>query len=135
MVLDNLSTHSAGALYETFPATDQHCAGQEVSSWANRADLLLRPAAALAAWLPRRDPPQSERLVRRRTGPKNSLFCGLPRHTRSPGQNCRGKALVRLVKEVAAARAGSAGFTGHSLRVGLAAAAADWDAGRPELMR
>jgi integrase len=117
--------------------TDQHGAGEEVAVWANQAEPLLCPAAALNAWLNHRqaaldfDWSVAEAIRRERP-----LFCAVTKAGRPTGAGLSDKAVARLVKS-AAARAGldPEHYSGHSLRAGLATAAGDAGANLPDLMR
>ncbi len=117
--------------------TDPHGRGQEVAIWANAAEPRLCPAAALEAWLGVREAAPDLKpgmsAAERRERP---LFCAVTKSGRPTGQALSDKAVVRLVKQAAAA----AGlepmrFSGHSLRAGLATAAGDAGAGLADLMR
>ncbi len=117
--------------------TDQHGAGQEVAIWANPADPLLCPVAAVNAWLRHRGLAQDLQdpvleTVRR----ERPLFCAVTRAGRATGEILSDKAVTRLIKG-AAARAGLDPeiYSGHSLRAGLATAAGDAGAALPDLMR
>jgi len=117
--------------------TDQHGRGEEVAIWANPAEPPLCPAVTLDAWLGRRtqtrdlDGPGTETARRERP-----LFCAVTKSGRPTGAALSDKAVARLVKG-AAARAGldPERYSGHSLRAGLATAAADAGAALPDLMR
>ncbi len=117
--------------------TDQHGQGQEVAIWANPAEPLLCPAIALDAWLGHRtqacdlDGPGTE-TARRERPP----VWARAHARRAPGAGPADKAVARLVKG-AAGRAGldPGRYSGHSLRAGLATAAADAGAALPDLMR
>ena len=117
--------------------TDQHGQGQEVAVWANPAEPLLCPMAALDAWLGHRtqarDLDGSAAESARRERP---LFCAVTKAGRPTGAALSDKAVARLVKG-AAGRAGldPERYSGHSLRAGLATAAADAGAALPDLMR
>ena len=117
--------------------TDQHGQGQEVAVWGNPAESLLCPVIALDAWLQHRtwaaDLDGSAAESARRERP---LFCAVTKAGRPTGAALSDKAVARLVKG-AAARAGldPERYSGHSLRAGLATAAADAGAALPDLMR
>jgi len=117
--------------------TDPHGRGQEVAIWANPAEPLLCPAAALDAWLRLRatalDLAPALSAAERGERP---LFCALTKSGRLTGEALSDKAVARLVKQAAgAAGLDSALFSGHSLRAGLATAAGDAGAGLADLMR
>jgi site-specific recombinase XerD len=117
--------------------TDQHGRGQQVAIWANSADPLTCPAAALERWMALRDTAPD---VARCFGPEGrgalTLFCGMSKAGRLSGRALSDKAVARLVK-TAAASAGldAESYSGHSLRAGLATAAGDQGAGLADLMR
>ena len=117
--------------------TDQHGQGQDVAIWANPADPLLCPVAALDAWLAQRiqarDLDWSAAETARRERP---LFCAVTKAGRPTGVVLSDKAVARLVKGTAL-RAGLDPelYSGHSLRAGLATAAGDAGAALPDLMR
>lgn len=117
--------------------TDQHGKGQDVAVWANPAEPLLCPAAALDAWLAHRRQAQDLDW----TGPDGArreqpLFCAVTKAGRPTGEALSDKAVARLVKQ-AAARSGldPGRYSGHSLRAGLATAAGDGGANLADLMR
>ena len=117
--------------------TDQHGQGQDIAIWANPADTLLCPVAALDAWLAQRaqarDLDWSAAESARRGRP---LFCAITKAGRPTGIVLSDKAVARLVKGTAL-RAGLDPelYSGHSLRAGLATAAGDAGAALPDLMR
>ncbi len=117
--------------------TDQHGHGQDIAIWANTADPLLCPLAALDDWLVQRnrarDLDWSAAESARRQRP---LFCAVTKAGRPTGIGLSDKAVARLVKG-AAMRAGldPERYSGHSLRAGLATAAGDAGAALPDLMR
>ena len=116
--------------------TDPYGAGQDVAIWATPADPLLCPAAALAAWLAHRNAADDLTALSAAERAERPLFCGLTKAHALTGQKLSDKAVVRLVKQTAAAAGLDArGFSGHSLRAGLATAAAENGAGLAELMR
>jgi integrase len=114
--------------------TDQQGRGDRVAVAANPLDPSFCPAAALAAWL-----------AHRRGAPdcggggsdaERPLFCAVTKSGTVTGTKLSDKAVVRLVKQAALdAGLDADGFSGHSLRAGLATAAGDAGAGLPELMR
>src|SRR4051794_25267155 len=117
--------------------TDQYGRGQQVAIWANPADPLTCPAAAVERWLALRDMAPD---VAQCFGPEGRdalpLFCGISKAGLLSGLALSDKAVARLVKSAAA----SAGldpekYSGHSLRAGLATAAGDQGAGLADLMR
>lgn len=114
--------------------TDQQGRGQPVAIWANLAEPDFCPAVALESWLAfRRRGPDLAGVA---SDAERPLFCGLTKAGRLSGAKLSDKAVVRLVKQ-AAEDAGfdPALYSGHSLRAGLATAAADTGAGLAELMR
>lgn len=114
--------------------TDQHGAGQQVAVWASPADPSFCPSAALEAWLAFRR--QGPDLAGASSDSECPLFCGLTKSGRLTGTRLSDKAVVRLVKQAAAAAGfDPAQYSGHSLRAGLATAAGDEGAGLAELMR
>ncbi len=117
--------------------TDQHGHGQDVAVWANPAEPLLCPAAALDAWLGHRNRARDlDWSAAEGTRRERPLFCALTKAGRATGAALSDKAVARLVKG-AAARAGldPERYSGHSLRAGLATAAGDAGAPLPDLMR
>lgn len=117
--------------------TDQQGKGQNVAVWANPAEPDFCPLAALEAWLVHRrraaDLATAVSEVARQNHP---LFCAVSRTGRLSGAGLSDKAVVRLVKQAAAAAGlDPARYAGHSLRAGLATAAGDAGAGLAELMR
>jgi integrase len=117
--------------------TDQHGQGQDIAIWANPADPLLCPVAALDEWLAQRhqarDLDWSAAESARRERP---LFCAVTKAGRPTGVGLSDKAVARLVKGTAL-KAGldPERYSGHSLRAGLATAAGDAGAALPDLMR
>ncbi|MGI4800220.1 MAG: site-specific integrase [Janthinobacterium lividum] len=117
--------------------TDQHGKGQDVAVWANPADPVVCPLAALQAWQAHRDLAADlhwsglESLRGERP-----VFCAVTKSGRVTGTILSDKAVARLVKG-AAERAGldPGLYSGHSLRAGLATAAGDAGAALPDLMR
>ena len=117
--------------------TDQQGRGQQVAIWANAAERDFCPLVALEAWLEHR---RRAADVIAGTGDtarhERPLFCAVSKAGRLLGEGLSDKAVVRLVKQAAAA----AGldptlYAGHSLRAGLATAAGDAGAGLADLMR
>ena len=114
--------------------TDQIGAGQQVALWANPAESGFCPAAALEAWLAFRQ--QGPDLAGAVSDADRPLFCGMTKSGRLTGAELSDKAVVRLVKQAAAAAGlDPARYSGHSLRAGLATAVGDEGAGLAELMR
>jgi integrase len=69
-------------------------------------------------------------------GAAQNLFCAVSKGGTVTGTNLSDKAVARLVKPASGdAGLDADGFSGHSLRAGLASAAGDAGAGPPELMR
>ena len=116
--------------------TDQHGRGQLVAIWANPADPLTCPLSALERWLAVRDAAAdvSSCFSAEARGAR-PLFCGMSKAGLS-GTALSDKAVAQLVK-TAAETAGldPEKYSGHSLRAGLATAAADQGAGLADLMR
>jgi integrase len=117
--------------------TDQQGRGQEVAIWANPADPAFCPLVALENWLIFRrrgvDLPGDAGTDEARDRP---LFCAVTKGGTLTGQGLSDKAVVRLVKEMAAAAGlDPSRFSGHSLRAGLATAAGDVGVGLADLMR
>jgi integrase len=117
--------------------TDQQGRGQEVAIWANPAEPAFCPVVALEKWL-----------IFRKLGADfiegdgageagdRPLFCAVTKGGKVTGQGLSDKAVVRLVKEVAAvAGLDPARFAGHSLRAGLATGAGDAGVGLADVMR
>ena len=117
--------------------TDQHGAGQRVAVHANPAEPACCPAAALEAWLRyRRDAPDLDWTASASMRADRPLFCAVSKAGTVTGQGLSDKAVVRLVKQAAAAAGLDADtFSGHSLRRGLLTAGADNRAQLAELMR
>lgn len=106
--------------------TDQRGHGDGAAIWA-AADPDLCVLRALDAWL----------AVRGALRPEDPLFCSVLKSGRVTGTPLSDKAVARLVKE-SAAKAGlpePARFSGHSLRAGLATAAAEQEAQLHDIMR
>jgi integrase len=117
--------------------TDPHGKGHEIAVWANPTEPGFCPLAALEAWLAfrhrARDLDWTAAASSRAECP---LFCAVTKAGRVTGAKLSDKAVTRLVKEAAqAAGLDPARYSGHSLRAGLATAAADAGAGLAELMR
>jgi integrase len=117
--------------------TDQQGKGQDVAIWANPAEPAFCPLVALEKWL-----------IFRKLGvdfttedgaadsDARPLFCAVTKGGKITGQALSDKAVVRLVKEVAAAAGlDPARFAGHSLRAGLATSAGDAGVGLADVMR
>jgi integrase len=117
--------------------TDQQGRGQEVAIWANPAEPAFCPLVALETWLVFR------KLGADFTGEAGEgvpaarpLFCAVTKGGKITGQGLSDKAVVRLVKEVAAAAGlDPTRFAGHSLRAGLATGAGDAGVGLADVMR
>ncbi|TWA77091.1 site-specific recombinase XerD [Azospirillum brasilense] len=106
--------------------TDQRGRGDAVAIWA-AADPDLCALRALDAWL----------AVRGALRPEDPLFCGVLKNGAVTGKPLSDKAVARLVKE-SAVRAGlpePERFSSHSLRAGLATAAAEEEAQLHDIMR
>jgi integrase len=106
--------------------TDQHGRGDAVAIWAS-TDPAVCALRALDAWLAVRGARRSE----------DPLFCGVLKNGRVTGKSLSDKAVARLVKE-SAAKADlpePTRFSGHSLRAGLATAAAEEEAQLHDIMR
>src|SRR6516165_583907 len=117
--------------------TDQHGKGQRVAVCANPTEPGFCPAAALDAWLAHRRTaldldwaaPASARAER-------PLFCAVTKTGRVTGEQLSDKAVVRLIKQAAAAAGLDADrFSGHSLRRGLLTAGGENQAQLADLMR
>lgn len=117
--------------------TDQHGRGQQVAIWANPADPLTCPLAALDDWLALRlAAPDVSGGATAELRDVRPLFCGLSKAGRLNGEALSDKAVARLVKGAAkAAGLDPERYSGHSLRAGLATAAGDQGAGLADLMR
>ena len=117
--------------------TDQYGRGQQVAIWANPADALTCPAAALERWLALRETaPDFVQCFGDEQRDALPLFCGMSKAGRLSGSGLSDKAVARLVKTAAAAAGLDAEkYSGHSLRAGLATAAGDQGAGLADLMR
>ena len=117
--------------------TDQHGHGQDIAVWANPAEPLLCPLAALDAWLAHRNKATDlEGWAAESVRQERPLFCAVTKAGRPTGVVLSDKAVARLVKG-SAARAGldPERYSGHSLRAGLATATGDAGAALPDLMR
>jgi integrase len=117
--------------------TDQHGQGQDIAIWANPADPLLCPVAALDAWLAQRHQARDlDWSAAESARHERPLFCAVTKAGRPTGIGLSDKAVARLVKG-AALKAGldPERYSGHSLRAGLATAAGDAGAALPDLMR
>jgi integrase len=113
--------------------TDQQGAGDQIAIWRNQDDPGFCPARALATWL------QHRRLAPDLEGEgaaARPLFCAVTKGGKLTGAGLSDKAVVRLVKEKAAAAGYDPGmFSGHSLRAGLITAAGDAGVELPPVMR
>jgi site-specific recombinase XerD len=117
--------------------TDQQGRGQDVAIWANPGAPDFCPLAVLEAWLEHRwtaaDLAGMTGETARRERP---LFCAVSKAGRLLATGLSDKAVVRLVKQAAAAAGlDPARYAGHSLRAGLATAAGDAGADLAALMR
>ncbi len=116
--------------------TDPQGRGQQVAIWANPAEPLVCPAAALEAWLRLRERAVDLRDASAAERGERPLFCGLTKSGGLTGTALSDKAVARLVKQAAEdAGLDATLYSGHSLRAGLATAAGDQGAGLAELMR
>ncbi len=117
--------------------TDQHGRGQHVAIWANPAEPLVCPAAALERWLTLREAaPDVASIFSAEARQARPLFCGMSKAGRLSGIELSDKAVARLVKSAAeAAGLDATQYSGHSLRAGLATAAGEQGAGLADLMR
>jgi integrase len=114
--------------------TDQQGRGDRVAVAANPLDPTFCPIAALEAWLAHRRGARDYRGGG--SDAERPLFCAVSKSGTVTGTKLSDKAVVRLVKQAALdAGLDPDGFSGHSLRAGLATAAGDAGAGLPELMR
>ncbi|MBV9251192.1 MAG: tyrosine-type recombinase/integrase, partial [Acetobacteraceae bacterium] len=114
--------------------TDQHGAGQSVAVCANPREGNFCPAAALEAWMAHRS--RAPDLCGGASDAERPLFCGLTKAGRLTGTKLSDKAVVRLIKQAAAAAGlDPATYAGHSLRRGLLTAGADNQAQLADLMR
>ena len=115
--------------------TDQRGAGQAIAVWANPKEPGLCPAQALQAWLGFRQGGGD------RTGGASDaalpLFVGLSKAGKLAPAGLSDKAVWRLVKQAArdAGLANPEGYSGHSLRAGLATAAGEAGADLAAVMR
>lgn len=117
--------------------TDQQGQGQAVAVWANPADPLACPLAALDTWLAhRRTAPDLAWTASAASRAERTLFCAVTKTGTVTGTPLSDKAVSRLVKQAAAdAGLDPARYAGHSLRAGLATAAGDQGVGLAALMR
>ena len=116
--------------------TDPQGRGQQVAIWANPAEPLVCPAAALEAWLRLRERAVDLQDAAASDRGERPLFCGLTKSGGLTGTALSDKAVARLVKQAAEdAGLDATLYSGHSLRAGLATAAGDQGAGLAELMR
>ncbi|MTJ93926.1 MAG: tyrosine-type recombinase/integrase [Desulfovibrio sp.] len=106
--------------------TDQHGDGEEVGIWS-AAD---PESCALVAW-------RRWLAVRGEVGDDQPLFCGVLKNGALTGRRLSAKAVERLLRDTATGLGllDAARYTGHSLRAGLATAAADEDAQLHDIMR
>jgi integrase len=110
--------------------TDQYGEGVDIPVCGNQADPEFCPAIAFDRWM-----------FHRRVGPDGEepgapLFCGVNKAERLSGRPLCDVTVNRLLKEAAAAAGLPEGdYSGHSLRRGLATAAAQAGVGLPDLMR
>jgi integrase len=113
--------------------TDQQGQGAETAICRNPAEPELCPAEALKAWLALwRKPPE----MAAKEWAAQPLFCAVTRGGIITGQRLSDKAVVRLVKALAAAAGHDPElFAGHSLRAGLITAAAEAGRELPGTMR
>ena len=115
--------------------TDQRGAGQAIALWANPREPGLCPARALDAWLGFRQGGGDH------TGGASDaalpVFVGLSKAGRLSPMALSDKAVWRLVKQAArdAGLASPEGYSGHSLRAGLATAAGEAGADLAAVMR
>jgi site-specific recombinase XerD len=117
--------------------TDQHGKGQRVAVWANPTEPGFCPAASLDAWLAhRRTAPDLDWTASASARGERPLFCAVTKAGRVTGEKLSDKAVVRLIKQAAAAAGLDAErFSGHSLRRGLLTAGGDNRAQLADLMR
>jgi site-specific recombinase XerD len=117
--------------------TDQHGKGQRVAVCANPTEPGFCPAAALDAWLVhRRTAPDLDWTASATARAERPLFCAVTKTGQVTGAPLSDKAVVRLIKQAAAAAGLDADrFSGHSLRRGLLTAGADNQAQLADLMR
>lgn len=118
--------------------TDQQGRGQEVAIWANPAEPAFCPSVALENWLMFRK--AGADFIDDDEAPadlgERPLFCAVTKGGKITGQGLSDKAVVRLIKEVAAAAGlDPTHFAGHSLRAGLATSAGDAGVGLADVMR
>jgi integrase len=117
--------------------TDQQGRGQDVAIWANPTAPDFCPLAALEAWLAhRRVAADLAGMTGEAAWRERPLFCAVSKAGRLLATGLSDKAVVRLVKQAAAAAGlDPARYAGHSLRAGLATAAGDAGADLAALMR
>ncbi|MCB4825346.1 tyrosine-type recombinase/integrase [Roseicella aerolata] len=115
--------------------TDPRGAGQEVAVWANPDEPGFCAAAALVTWLAHRR--RAGDLTGGTSDAERPLFCAVTKAGRPTGAGLSDKAVWRLVRQAAhdAGLPEPARYSGHSLRAGLATAAAEAGAGLADLMR
>lgn len=106
--------------------TDQQGAGEEIAIWASR-DPAFCPVHAWHAWM----------TLRPEAKTSDALFCSVLKNGRLTGLRLSDKAVERLVGTSAEAirLPCPERYTGHSLRAGLATAAAEEDAHLHDIMR
>jgi integrase len=116
---------------------DQHGRGYEVAIWANPGEALFCPFIVLEAWLGHCHPARDfERLVAESTRRKRRLFYAVAKAGWPTGDVLFDKAVARLIKGAAAcAGLDPERCSGHSLRAGLATAAAGTGATLPQELR
>jgi integrase len=114
------------SLFITRSKTDQHGDGEEVGIWS-AADA---EACALVAW-------RRWMAVRGEACDDEPLFCGVLKNGALTGRRLSDKAVERLLRDTATdlGLLDAARYTGHSLRAGLATAAAEEDAQLHDIMR
>ena len=117
--------------------TDQHGKGQRVAVCSNPTEPGFCPAAALDAWLVHRRTARDLDWTATATArAERPLFCAVTKTGQVTGAPLSDKAMVRLIKQAAAAAGLDADrFSGHSLRRGLLTAGADNQAQLADLMR
>ena len=117
--------------------TDQQGRGEPVAVAANPVDPAFCPVQAYTDWLRHRQQGADIDSIAAPSGHEaRPLFCAVSKGGRVTGLALTDKAVVRLIKQAAAAAGlDPARFAGHSLRAGLATAAGEAGAGLPELMR
>jgi len=117
--------------------TDQHGAGQRVAIYANPRESSFCPETAFTRWMEHRlEAPDLDWAASPSVRAERPLFCAVTKTGRVTGDRLSDKAVARLVKQAAQdAGLDPERYSGHSLRAGLATAAADQGAGLVELMR